>query len=62
MSPLFLLRMVRLARNPPRTWKVLFVFAVILGGLGLAALEHFVGWPDWLTTNQLGRRGIRPGQ
>lgn len=46
-----LIKMWRLARNPPPMWKVLLVFGVIIACFVLVGFEKLVGWPDWLTVN-----------
>lgn len=45
------LRMARWARKPPSAARVKLIFAIIGLGLCLLAVERFIGWPDWLTSN-----------
>lgn len=56
----WLFRMARWARNPPSAARVKLVLAVIGVCLVLYAVEVFVGWPDWLSMEQAGRRVWRP--
>jgi hypothetical protein len=57
MSPLWLLRAARWARNPPSSARVKLVLGVIAACLVLAAIEHFWGWPDSLTVSKTNPRG-----
>jgi hypothetical protein len=45
----WLLRMRRWAQNPPSASRVKLVLGVGAVCLVLAGIEHFIGWPDWLT-------------
>lgn len=49
----WLLRAKRWAQNPPSAGRVKLVFAVIAICLVIAGVEHFIGWPDWMTVNSL---------
>jgi len=60
MTPRFLFRMARWAHHPPSPRRVKLVLAVIALCLALFAIEHFIGWPDWLSVEPAGRRGWRP--
>lgn len=51
MTPLWLLRMAKWARNPPSWGRVLLVATVVALCLALVLVERLVGWPDWLTVN-----------
>ncbi|QYK40205.1 MAG: hypothetical protein KF887_12240 [Paracoccaceae bacterium] len=56
MDPLrLLLRMRRLAQNPPSWGRVVLVVGVIAACLLLVAVEMFIGWPDWLTLDRTPR-------
>jgi hypothetical protein len=55
MSLTWFLRMARWARRPPSADRVKLVLIVIALCLLLVGIEHFLGWPDWLTTNGGGR-------
>ncbi|HZF76442.1 MAG TPA: hypothetical protein VE033_11490 [Acetobacteraceae bacterium] len=45
-----LIQLAQWWRNPPsRTHAAVMGFAVV-AALAIAAVEHVVGWPDWLTT------------
>ncbi|MGI3167612.1 hypothetical protein ACRARG_00560 [Pseudooceanicola sp. C21-150M6] len=59
MTPLWFLRMSRWARNPPSAARVKLVLAVIALCLAIVGLEKLVGFPDWLTPNDL-RGPARP--
>jgi len=59
MNPIWFVRMWRWAKNPPSAARVRLVLGVIALCLVLVAVERWVGWPDWLTT-QGGARPIRP--
>ncbi|MGB8623360.1 MAG: hypothetical protein WCD16_11120 [Paracoccaceae bacterium] len=61
MNYRWLLRASRWARNPPSAGRVKLVLGIVALCLVLAALEHWVGWPDWLTTNGTGRDWLRGG-
>jgi len=54
----WLLRAKRLAQNPPSWGRVKFFFYILLFCILLFALERYFGWPEWLTTNNLGHRGV----
>ncbi|CUJ92975.1 hypothetical protein PH7735_01544 [Shimia thalassica] len=55
MSFRHLIRMSRWARNPPSEKMVIFVFSVIAICFVLFAIERWIGWPDWLVPNNMGR-------
>jgi len=55
----WLLRAARWARRPPKETTVKLVLGVIAAALLLAGVEHFLGWPDWLTVNS-GASGRMP--
>ena len=57
MNPIWLIRMARWARRPPSMGRVKLVLGVVILCLVLFAIEHFWGWPDWLTVN--GKAGPR---
>jgi hypothetical protein len=60
--PPFLMRMLLWVRNPPSRNQQIAI-AVICGlGLGVAVIEHLLGWPDWLTAQRVphGPRLILP--
>lgn len=58
MNFAWLFRAKRWAQNPPSASRVKFVLAIIALCLTIAAIEQFIGWPDWLTTNSGHRGGI----
>lgn len=57
MNPRWLVRAKRLVQNPPSEKQVMLVFGVILLCIILFGVERLVGWPDWLTPNDM-RRGL----
>ena len=58
---MWLMRLARWARHPPSPGRVALVFGVVAACLLLVGIEHFVGWPDWLTVNRIGQGPrIRP--
>ena len=60
MNPLWLMRMARWAKHPPPAGRVALVVGVIVLCLALVAVEKFIGWPDWLTTEGGKRPLVRP--
>ncbi len=57
MNPHWLLRAKRWAQHPPSWKRIKLVFAVIGFCILLYVIERTVGWPDWLTPNNM-RHGI----
>jgi hypothetical protein len=53
-----LLRAKRLAQHPPPMWKIKLVIGIIALLVTIAAIERFVGWPDWMTLEPVGRGHI----
>ena len=51
--------MAKLARRPPSARRVILVLAIIGVCLILVGIEHFLGWPDWLTPNRVPAGRIR---
>ncbi|WP_322865898.1 hypothetical protein U5922_006640 [Aquicoccus sp. G2-2] len=43
------LRMSRWARHPPSATRVKLVAAILAVMLVVAGIEHFIGWPEFLT-------------
>lgn len=60
MNYTWFLRMAKWARNPPSAARVKLVIGVILICLALVAIEHFFGWPEWLTLEGGGRAHRSP--
>ncbi len=52
-----LIRMARWAHRPPSWRMVKFVLALLTALLAVAAIEKWVGWPEWMTAER-----IRPGK
>ena len=46
------LRAKRWVQNPPSENRIKFVLAIIAICLTLAAVERWIGWPDWLTVER----------
>lgn len=59
MDPRHLLRLSRLARNPPKGRRLIVILVVIALTLGLYGVERMFGWPEGLTPDQGTRRIIR---
>lgn len=55
MNYTWFLRMAKWVRNPPSEARVKLVLGVIVICLLLVGIEHFWGWPDWLTLTNGGR-------
>ena len=55
MNPRWLLLMARLARNPPSAARVKLVLGVLAIIAVIYLIEHFIGWPDFLTVEPRGR-------
>jgi hypothetical protein len=51
MNQTWFLRMARWARHPPSPGRVKLVLGVVALCLVLFGIEHFIGWPAWLTVN-----------
>ena len=56
MNLFWLVRMKRWVLHPPSPLKVAVVLGVVAFVLGLAAVEHFIGWPEALTVDGRGFR------
>jgi len=52
LDPRHLLRMKRLAQNPPSLTKVRIVLGVVALCLLLFAIERWIGWPEWLAAGR----------
>jgi hypothetical protein len=55
MDPLtrVLIRMAQWWRHPPSPHFVRILVVVLVLCAVLVAIERFVGWPDWLTSNRV---------
>ena len=60
MNPMWFLRLARLARNPPSLARALFFIGILAACLGLAALDHWGLWPDWISVNGRALRLPKP--
>jgi len=56
MNPNWLLRMSRIARNPPSLRKVILVFGVIALAFVIWGVEWMGWWPDWATAERIPRK------
>ena len=56
MSYRWLLRMKRLAQNPPSESRVKLVLGIIALCIVLYLTERFIGWPDFLSSEPVGRQ------
>ncbi len=54
----WLMRAKRWAQNPPSAARVKFVLGIVAVVLALAAVERWIGWPDWATVDAAGRNDI----
>lgn len=54
----WLMKAKRWAQNPPSASRVKFVFGIIAVVLCVAAVERWVGWPDWATLEPAGRNDV----
>lgn len=52
LDPRHLLRMKRLAQNPPSMTKVWIVLGAVVLCLILFAIERWIGWPEGLSTGR----------
>lgn len=58
MNPRWLLRMAKWSHRPPSEKRVKLVLGIIVLCLALFAVERYIGWPDWMTVEPTGRRGL----
>ncbi|KAA9008893.1 hypothetical protein [Histidinibacterium aquaticum] len=56
----WLWRAKRWAQNPPSTRQVVLILSLVAGLCALAAVERWVGWPDWATLDPASPRTLRP--
>ncbi|WP_170311765.1 hypothetical protein [Sulfitobacter sabulilitoris] len=55
MSPIWLFRMSKWARNPPSEKRVKLVFAIVAAGVAIWGIEKLGYWPDWATAERIRR-------
>ncbi len=55
MNLTWLLRMANWVRHPPSPQRVKLVLGVIVVCVVLVGIEHFVGWPEALRVEKVGR-------
>ncbi|PRY80578.1 hypothetical protein CLV80_101433 [Yoonia maritima] len=58
MNIRFLLRAKRMAARPPSEAMFKMVVGIVLLCAILYGIERFIGWPEWLTPNEIKR--VRP--
>ena len=58
--PPFLMRMLLWLRHPPSRNQRIAIAAICGIGLAVAAVEYFLGWPDWLTAERVRRPPVTP--
>ncbi|WP_114965034.1 hypothetical protein [Alkalilacustris brevis] len=56
MNLFWLVRLRRWAQHPPSKRMMMLIAGIIAVALGLAAVEHFFGWPEALTVDGRGMR------
>lgn len=56
MNPMWLLRMVRWVRNPPKPWQFYTILGIALAAAAMVAIELTFGWPEALSVNPPVRR------
>jgi len=49
---IWLLRMKRWVQHPPSKRRIYLIGGVVLICLSIGLIEHYLGWPEWLTTDQ----------
>ena len=54
----WLLRAKRWAARPPSAQRVKLVLGIIAVVLLIGGVEHFIGWPDWMSVEATGRNSI----
>lgn len=58
MNLAWLMRAKRWAQHPPSWKRIKLVFGVIFVCAALWGYEQIFGWPEWLTVNDVRRRGL----
>ncbi len=58
MNPFWLVRMAKWARHPPPPRVIYMILGIVAVASALAIWEHYHGWPEALTVNPVGRRGV----
>ena len=48
------------ARNPPSRRRIQLVLIVISACALIYGIEQFFGWPDALTAEKIGNKGLKP--
>jgi hypothetical protein len=57
MNVMWLVRAKRWAKHPPSPKRIKLVFGVVLVCLILVGIEKFIGVPDWMQLDRMGRNG-----
>ncbi|MBB93987.1 MAG: hypothetical protein CML68_05185 [Rhodobacteraceae bacterium] len=58
MNPIHLLRMRRIAQNPPSWRRVKLIFAVVALAAAIWGIDQAGLWPDWAKTERVKRNPI----
>lgn len=58
MTPHFLFRLKRWSQHPPSRRRMYLILGVVAGSILIASLEHYGLWPDALTADRAGLRGV----
>lgn len=59
MNLLWLVRMARWVRHPPKPWQFYTVLGIVAVTLALIGWELAFGWPEALSVEPVNRRGLR---
>ncbi len=57
MNPIWLVRMARWVRNPPKAWQFYTVLGIVAAAAVLVGIELLFGWPEALTVEPARRGG-----
>ena len=60
MNPRWLMRMALWARNPPSRRRIQLVLIVIAGCALNYGIVQFFGWPEALSAEKIGSKGLKP--
>jgi hypothetical protein len=60
MNPRWFLRMALWARNPPSKRRIQIVLATIVLCALVYGYEQIFGWPEALTAERIGAKGVKP--
>lgn len=60
MNPRWLVRMALWLRNPPSKRRIQIVLITVICAALLYGIEQTIGWPEALTVEKIGPKGLRP--